>query len=38
MTLSEGGITLCVEGPQLWLEDGSRGQRVDAGSGQRRMG
>ena len=27
MTLSEGGITLCVEGPQLWLEDGSRGQR-----------
>ncbi len=26
-TLSQEGLTLYVEGPQLWLEDGSRGQR-----------
>ena len=26
-TLSQEGLTLCAEGPRLWLEDSRRGQR-----------
>ena len=34
-TLSQEGLTLCAEGPRLWLEDSRRGQRwtLDPASG-----